>query len=307
MGEALVIEGGLSKADSLQQMLKALQVPARVERSWTAAMSLLRGFTPTVILLESVEPGVEGVAEFDVLRVEARLRAVPILIAAAHDNPGTRDWASKLGASAILFRPFASAVLEANLRRLGVLLEGADQVAADPSTAVSEPESQGAATPGLVPAAGPLRAGSMAPDFELQDESGARRRLSDLRGRPVVLYFYPADDTPGCTKEACSFRDGYAAYEAGGVLLLGVSPDTVRSHAKFRKKHGLPFSLLADPGHRVCSLYGVWGPKKLMGRSYEGVLRTTFIIDKTGRIVRVFEKVRPAAHSVEVLAALDSV
>jgi peroxiredoxin Q/BCP len=306
MGEALVIEAGGSGADSLQQMLKALHVPARVERTWAAAMSVLRGSTPTVILVDSVQPGVEGFAAFRALRGETRLRAVPILIAAAPDNPETPELASKLGANTILFRPFASSVLESNLRRLGVLHGAAGHAAADPSTAVPEPESQGAATRGLVPAAGPLRAGSMAPDFDLQDETGARRRLSDLRGRPFVLYFYPADDTPGCTKEACSFRDDYAAFQQSGVTLLGVSPDTVRSHAKFREKHRLPFSLLADPDHHVCSLYGVWGPKKLMGRSYEGVLRTTFIIDKTGRIARVFEKVRPAAHSAEVLAALES-
>ena len=120
----------------------------------------------------------------------------------------------------------------------------------------------------------------------------------------MVLYFYPADDTPGCTKEACAFRDDYSAYKVSGVVLLGVSPDTVQSHAKFKTKYGLPFPLLADIGHRVCSVYGVWGQKKFMGRTYEGVLRTTFLIDKTGRIGRVFERVRPAEHSPEVLAAL---
>jgi len=150
----------------------------------------------------------------------------------------------------------------------------------------------------------PLQAGIPAPDFELPDETNTPRRLSDYRGQHVVLYFYPRDDTPGCTKEACSFRDDYSAYEDAGVVILGVSPDSVKSHAKFKQKFSLPFPLLADAGHRVCDLYGVWGPKKLMGREYEGVLRTTFLIDPEGRISRVFENVRPAEHSGEVLGAV---
>jgi peroxiredoxin Q/BCP len=152
----------------------------------------------------------------------------------------------------------------------------------------------------------PIAAGIPAPDFELLDDTGAARRLSDFRGRPVVLYFYPADDTPGCTKEACGFRDSYSACKKAGVVVLGVSPDTVDSHRKFKAKYRLPFSLLADPDHKICDEYGVWGPKQLMGRDYEGVLRTTFLIDKGGRISHVFEKVRPAEHSVEILAALNS-
>ena len=150
----------------------------------------------------------------------------------------------------------------------------------------------------------PLPAGTPAPDFELLDDTSSPRKLSDFRGKNVVLYFYPEDDTPGCTKEACNFRDDYSAYEKSGVVILGVSPDDVASHAKFRKKFQLPFPLLADEGHRVCDLYQVWGPKKTYGREYEGVLRTTFLIDGNGLIVRVFEKVRPAEHSVEVLSAL---
>lgn len=150
----------------------------------------------------------------------------------------------------------------------------------------------------------PLPAGIPAPDFELLDDTNVPRKLSDFRGRNVVLYFYPADDTPGCTKEACNFRDDYSAYEKAGVQVLGVSPDSVKSHAKFKKKFQLPFPLLADEGHKVCDLYGVWGPKKFMGREYEGVLRTTFLIDENGKIVNVFEKVRPAEHSAEVLSAL---
>jgi peroxiredoxin Q/BCP len=147
--------------------------------------------------------------------------------------------------------------------------------------------------------------GSIAPDFALEDDTGKTRRLSEFRGNSVVLYFYPEDDTPGCTKEACNFRDDYSAYDKAGVTILGVSPDTVASHAKFKAKYELPFPLLADPGHEVCDLYGVWGPKELMGLKYEGVLRTTFLIDPQGVIVHVFEKVRPAEHSQEILAAVQ--
>jgi peroxiredoxin Q/BCP len=150
----------------------------------------------------------------------------------------------------------------------------------------------------------PIPAGIPAPDFELLDDTNTLRKLSDFRGRNVVLYFYPADDTPGCTKEACNFRDDYSAYQRAGIAILGVSPDSVKSHVKFKEKYDLPFPLLADPGHKICELYGVWGPKKLMGREYDGVLRTTFLIDQNGRIIKVFEKVRPAEHSEEVLAAL---
>lgn len=153
----------------------------------------------------------------------------------------------------------------------------------------------------------PISAGRSAPDFELFDDTNTLRKLSDFRGKNVILYFYPKDDTPGCTKEACNFRDDYSAYEKAGVVVLGVSPDSVESHAKFKKKFQLPFPLLADNGHAVCDLYQVWGLKKFMGRSYEGVLRTTFVIDGNGMIVKVFEKVRPAEHSAEVLAALGSV
>ena len=152
----------------------------------------------------------------------------------------------------------------------------------------------------------PISAGIPAPDFELPDDTGTPRRLSDLRGQPVVLYFYPADDTPGCTKEACNFRDDYSAYQKAGVAILGVSPDPVKSHVRFKTKYQLPFPLLADVDHKVCDLYGVWGPKKMMGREYEGVFRTTFLIDKQGNIVHVFEKVRPSEHSVEVLEALKA-
>jgi peroxiredoxin Q/BCP len=150
----------------------------------------------------------------------------------------------------------------------------------------------------------PIEPGIKAPDFSLPDENNLTRRLSDFRGRPIVLYFYPKDDTPGCTTEACGFRDDYSAYIKADLVVLGVSPDSPQSHAKFKEKYSLPFPLLADNGHKVCDEYGVWGPKKFMGRGYEGVLRTTFLIDSNGRIAKVFENVRPAEHSTEVLEAV---
>jgi peroxiredoxin Q/BCP len=153
----------------------------------------------------------------------------------------------------------------------------------------------------------PIPAQSDAPDFNLPDESGNMRSLSEFRGKPVVLYFYPKDDTPGCTTEACNFRDDYGVYQKNGVVILGVSPDDTKSHTKFKNKYTLPFTLLADEGHQVCNLYGVWGPKKLMGREYEGVLRTTFLIGPDGKVVKVFEGVKPDGHSAEVLEALKSV
>jgi peroxiredoxin Q/BCP len=151
----------------------------------------------------------------------------------------------------------------------------------------------------------PITAGMDAPDFTLPDETGTPRRLSDYRGSPVVLYFYPKDDTPGCTTEACNFRDDYSAYNDAGVTILGVSPDNAKSHTKFKSKFDLPFTLLADADHLICQQYGVWGPKKYMGREYEGVLRTTFLIDRSGKVARVFEKVKPDQHSAEILAALE--
>jgi len=150
----------------------------------------------------------------------------------------------------------------------------------------------------------PVSAGVPAPDFELLDDTNNPRKLSDYRGKNVVLYFYPKDDTPGCTKEACSFRDDYSAYERAGVVILGVSPDSVQSHVKFKNKFQLQFPLLADEGHKVCDLYEVWGPKKFMGKEYEGVLRTTFLIDPDGNIKKVYEGVRPAEHSKELLDEL---
>lgn len=150
----------------------------------------------------------------------------------------------------------------------------------------------------------PISAGIQAPDFELLDDGGKIQKLSDYSGRAVVLYFYPKDDTPGCTTEACNFRDDYSAYEAAGVVILGVSPDSVKKHARFKEKYSLPFTLLADEDHQVCERYGVWGRKKFMGREYDGVFRTTFLIGPDGKILKVFEDVKPAEHSAEVLEAL---
>lgn len=145
---------------------------------------------------------------------------------------------------------------------------------------------------------------SPAPVFTLQDETGTPRSLSEFLGKPVVLYFYPEDDTPGCTAEACNFRDDYAVYQDAGVVILGVSPDSVKSHAKFKAKYNLPFTLLADEGHAVCDLYGVWGPKKLWGHEFDGVIRTTFLIDEHGIVKKIFPKITVEGHSAEVLAAL---
>jgi len=148
-----------------------------------------------------------------------------------------------------------------------------------------------------------LRAGDPAPAFELPDDQGEQVRLDGLRGEWVVLYWYPKDDTPGCTTEACDIRDNFALL-SGEARVFGVSPDSVRSHARFRDKHQLPFRLLADDQHTVAEAYGVWGPKKFMGREYMGVDRTTFIVDPQGRIARVIENVKPAGHALEILEAL---
>ena len=141
-----------------------------------------------------------------------------------------------------------------------------------------------------------LDAGTQAPSFELTDQHGDVHRLSDYRGQTIVLYFYPKDDTPGCTKEACSFRDAYQDFRETGVEIFGISPDSEKSHKKFVEKFDLPFILLSDPDHTVCDAYGVWGLKKYMGREYEGVYRTTFIVGPEGEIQRVFENVQPSEH-----------
>jgi peroxiredoxin Q/BCP len=149
-----------------------------------------------------------------------------------------------------------------------------------------------------------LNAGDEAPDFELTAGDGSIVRLKDLRGRKVILYFYPRDDTPGCTREACSFRDSGPAYESRGASVFGVSADSVKSHQKFTDKFGLTFPLLSDPDHAVASAYDSWGLKKFMGREYLGIMRNTFLIDEDGRIAKVWESVKPDGHAEEVLAAL---
>ncbi|MDH7489397.1 MAG: thioredoxin-dependent thiol peroxidase [Anaerolineae bacterium] len=146
--------------------------------------------------------------------------------------------------------------------------------------------------------------GQAAPDFELPSDRGDKVRLSDFRGKKVVLYFYPKDMTSGCTKEACSFRDNYPQYEEQGAVILGVSPDPPQSHVRFKSKYNLPFLLLSDEDHKVAEQYGVWGEKQMYGRAYQGILRTTFVIDEQGRIAKVFTKVKPDGHGEEVLGAL---
>ena len=148
-----------------------------------------------------------------------------------------------------------------------------------------------------------IKEGTTAPAFKTTDANGETVSLKELKGQKVVLYFYPKDDTPGCTKEACSFRDAWAKFKKRGITVLGVSPDSEASHKKFETKYKLPFTLLADKDHVIADAYGVWGEKKFMGRTYMGVLRTTFLIDEKGKIKKVFEKVKPEDHANEVLEA----
>jgi len=147
--------------------------------------------------------------------------------------------------------------------------------------------------------------GRVAPNFAAKDENGETVRLKDLRGQRVVLYFYPKDDTPGCTKEACSFRDAFADFKKRDIKVLGVSKDSEASHKKFAAKYKLPFTLLADPDHSIADAYGVYGEKKFMGRTYLGVKRVTFLIDEKGKVKKVFEKVKPEEHAREVLEAFE--
>jgi thioredoxin-dependent peroxiredoxin len=148
--------------------------------------------------------------------------------------------------------------------------------------------------------------GQEAPDFELTSDAGDQVRLSQFRGKPVVLYFYPRDDTPGCTKQACAIRDSYDQFTERDAVVLGVSPDEESSHVKFKRKHGLPFTLLADPEHEVAEQYGVWGERKYMGRTYMGIERSTFLIDQEGRVAKVMRRVKPDTHAEQVLAALPA-
>ncbi len=150
-----------------------------------------------------------------------------------------------------------------------------------------------------------LKPGNQAPNFTLVSDEDKKISLSDFLGKKeVVLYFYPKDNTPGCTKEACSFRDNLSAIETKNAVVLGVSPDSVRSHQNFKNKFGLNFILLADPEHRVAEAYGAWGEKSMYGKKYMGIIRSTFIIGKDGLIKQVFEKVNTAVHGEEVLGAL---
>ena len=146
--------------------------------------------------------------------------------------------------------------------------------------------------------------GKPAPDFELSSDSGERVSLASLRGKPVVLYFYPADDTPGCTTQACGIRDAYGEFERAGAVVLGVSPDDEASHVQFKEKYGLPFTLLADPEHKVAEEYGTWVERKNYGKTYMGVERSTFLIDSEGRVAKVMRRVKPDTHAELVLEAL---
>ena len=150
-----------------------------------------------------------------------------------------------------------------------------------------------------------IQEGTPAPDFELESDEGTSVRLSELRGKPVVLYFYPKDDTPGCTKQACGFRDAYDEYRERGAVVLGVSPDDAASHVKFKEKYRLPFTLLADPGHEVADRYGAWGERSFAGKKYMGIIRSTFVIDPEGNVARAMYGVNAERNPEEVLAALD--
>jgi peroxiredoxin Q/BCP len=148
--------------------------------------------------------------------------------------------------------------------------------------------------------------GKPAPDFELASDEGEKVKLSDFRGKPVVLYFYPKDDTPGCTKQACALRDEYAEFRDRGAVILGVSPDDEASHVKFKNKYQLPFTLLADPEHEASEAYGVWGERTFAGRKYMGITRSTFVIDSDGNVTKAMRGVKPDTHAEKVLAALPS-
>jgi peroxiredoxin Q/BCP len=149
-----------------------------------------------------------------------------------------------------------------------------------------------------------LKEGDNAPDFTTVTADGAKVSLSDFKGKNVVLYFYPKDDTPGCTREACAFRDEFAALKDKGVVVLGVSKDSSKSHAKFAQKYKLPFTLLPDEDKKIIDAYGVWGQKSFLGRKYMGTYRITFLIGPDGNIKKIWEKVNPTEHAKEVLAAL---
>jgi thioredoxin-dependent peroxiredoxin len=147
---------------------------------------------------------------------------------------------------------------------------------------------------------------AQAPDFTLPDQNGKERSLSSYKGKWVLLYFYPKDDTPGCTKEACAIRDNFPDFKKLGITVLGISVDAIESHKKFQEKYELPFTLLADTERKVVNLYGVWGKKKFAGNEYEGAFRTSFLIDPKGKITKIYENVKPEIHAQEVLADLNA-
>jgi len=147
--------------------------------------------------------------------------------------------------------------------------------------------------------------GKPAPDFELTSDSGEHVKLSDFRGKPVVLYFYPKDDTAGCTAQACGIRDVYADFRTRGAVVLGVSPDDEASHVKFKEKYSLPFTLLADPGHKVAERYGVWKERNKYGKKSMGIERSTFVIDADGNVAKAMRRVKPDTHAADVLAVLS--
>jgi peroxiredoxin Q/BCP len=149
-----------------------------------------------------------------------------------------------------------------------------------------------------------LQAGDPAPEFSADTNGGGHVSLAGFRGKPVILYFYPKDDTPGCTKEACAFRDQFAGFQKKGAIVLGVSTDPVKAHDKFVEKFKLPFTLLADVDKKIVSAYGVWGEKTFMGRKYMGTHRVTFLIGPDGRIQKIWPLVKPESHAAEILAAL---
>ena len=149
-----------------------------------------------------------------------------------------------------------------------------------------------------------LKEGDKAPAFKAKDQNGNTVSLSDFKGKKVVLYFYPEDDTPTCTVEACNLRDNYAIFKNKGLVVLGVSPDEVKKHKKFGEKYKLPFTLLADPDKKIIDKYGVWGEKNLYGRKYMGLHRTTFLMDENGIIIKIFRKPKSKIHSEEILKAL---
>src|SRR5436305_7194987 len=149
-----------------------------------------------------------------------------------------------------------------------------------------------------------IEEGKPAPDFELTSDTGETVKLSELKGKQVVVYFYPKDDTPGCTTQACGIRDVYGEFEREGAVVLGVSPDDEASHVRFKDKYDLPFPLLADVGHKVADEYGVWTEKSFAGRKYMGVERSTFVIAEDGTVKKVMRKVKPATHADDVLATL---